>query len=239
MSSLILIPGLACDAEIFDDLRAALPARPAGLAVHTTDVGQRADSLPEMARLLLAECPGPLVLAGHSMGAMVAMHAALQAPERVRALALLATTAQADPPEMVALRTEACARFAAGEIDAVLQANVPFAFHPANVGDEALVQRYMAIVQRAGAARLIRQNQAVMIRPDLRPRLRAIGCPVLVVCGVGDGLTPPEHSHEIVAALPRAEAAVLPWCGHMLTLEQPAVVARLLGDWLARLPRPA
>jgi pimeloyl-ACP methyl ester carboxylesterase len=190
-----------------------------------------------MAAALLAELPGPLVLVGHSMGGMVAQHAVRRARERIVGLALLATTARPDTPELVQLRTEACALFAAGRIDEVLRANVAFAFHPEHAADPARVARYFAIVQRAGAAQLIAQNHAVMARDDARGHLAAIDtrrCPLLVLCGEADLLTPPEVSREIAQAVPGAELHVLPGCGHMLTLEQPEAVAQHLAAWLAR-----
>jgi hypothetical protein len=54
-------------------------------------------------------------------------------------------------------------------MDEVLRANVLFAFHPAHAADAALVDGYLELVRRAGAGALIRQNRAVMARPDLRP----------------------------------------------------------------------
>jgi len=244
--TLVFLPGLANDAEVWADVRAELRriAPPALVplldAALVVDVHTRCPTLPAMAEALLAETAeraGPLVLVGHSMGGMVAQHVVRQAPARVAALALLATSARADTPELVKLRTEACALFAAGRADEVLRANVPFAFHPERASDAALVERYFAIVQRAGAAQLIAQNRAVMARKDIRPHLGAIDtrrCPTLVLCGEADLLTPPEVSREIAEAVRGAEFELLPGCGHMLTLEQPAAVARRLAAWLAR-----
>ena len=99
---------------------------------------------------------------------------------------------------------------------------------------------YFDMVRRAGAVQLIRQNRAIMARPDSRPLLRRLQCPVLVVCGDADALTPPECSREVAAAVPQAELQVLPACGHLLTWEQPEAVNALLLAWLARLePGPA
>jgi len=241
---LVFLPGLANDGEVWADVRAALAsgsmdaaaAPPAlrSLLQHglVSDVHAHHPTLPRMAAALLDQVDGPLVLVGHSMGGMVAQHVVRQAPGRVVALALLSTSARPDTPEQIRLRTEACEHFAAGRVDEVLRANVPFAFHRAHANDAALVARYFAIVRRAGAAALVAQNRAVMARDDNRPHLGAIHCPTLVLCGEADGLTPPDLSHEITRAVPGARCEVLPRCGHMVTLEQPEAVARALARWL-------
>lgn len=232
--SLVLLPGLACDAELWAGLLPALASRH---RVFVSDVHTRFDTLPAMAAALLDELPpGQHLLAGCSMGGMVALHATLQAPERIAALALLGTSARADTPELVALRRQACVLFEQGRVAEVLQANVALAFHPRNAADAAQVQAYLALVERAGAAQLVRQNQAVLARPDLRPRLAAITCPTLVLVGEADMLTPPEHAREIAAAIPSAVLDTVAGAGHMLTLEQPAAVARRLLAWMAALP---
>jgi pimeloyl-ACP methyl ester carboxylesterase len=233
MQSVILLPGLACDAGLW---RAQLPALATRHRVHVSDVQQRCDSLPAMAAQLLRELPvGRHVLVGASMGGMVAMHAALQAPERVAALGLLGTSARADTPELVRLRSDACAMFAQGRMDEVLRANVLFAFHPANAADTVLVDGYLDLIRRAGAAQLIRQNQAVMARPDLRNALHRIRCPTLVAVGDADQLTTPDQAREIADAIAGARLERVTGAGHMLTLEQPDRVNALLLGWLATL----
>jgi pimeloyl-ACP methyl ester carboxylesterase len=229
--SLILLPGLASDEALFADLPQRLAAAGfAPAAVSRVHFGH--DTLPAMADALLAAHPGPLVLAGTSMGGMVAMHAALRQPERIRGLALLGTSARADTPELLELRSDAVALFEQERIDEVVRPNVLFAFHTANQRDEALVEAYLAMMWRAGGTALARQNRAVMAREDLRAQLPRIACPTVVACGEADLLTPPEHSREIAAAVPGATLHLLPGAGHLLTMEKPAAVAALLADWL-------
>jgi len=228
---LILLPGMACDAALWRHQQADLAAAAPGRLV-VADVHGRADSLPAMAALLLAEQAGPLLLAGCSLGGMLAMEVARQAPQRVRGLALLGTTARPDTPELVALRTSAIAEFEAGRAEPLLRANALFAFHAAH--QARLVNDYVAMVLRAGTPALVRQNRAVMARADLRPTLGAITCPTLVVGGADDLLTVPDCSREIAAAIPGAQLQLLPECGHMLTWEQPPAVTALLLAWLAR-----
>lgn len=235
MHSVILLPGLASDATIWRD---QLPVLASRHRVHVSDVHFRFDSLPAMAAALLAECAGPLVLVGASMGGMVALEAARQAPGRVHAIATLGSSARPDTPELLRLRSDAIVLFEQGRMDDVLQANIRFAFHPAHAKRRDLIETYLGFVRAAGAAQLVRQNRAVMARADLRPALPAMRCPLLVACGEADLLTPPEHSREIAALVPRARLEIVPGAGHMLTMEQPARVNALLLGWLDGLPQP-
>jgi pimeloyl-ACP methyl ester carboxylesterase len=230
--TVLLLPGLACDAELFADQQPVLAAQH---RVHISDVHTRALTLPAMATLLWAEQPGAHVLVGASMGGMLALEMWRQAPERVRGIALLGSTARPDTPELITLRTQACGLFACGRMDELLAANVLFAFHPKRAADKPLVQRYLAMMRRAGAAQLIAQNQAVMARADSRPLLPDIRCPLLLACGEADGLTPPELAREMAALAPAAHVHIVPGAGHMLTMEQPELVNALLLDWLASL----
>jgi pimeloyl-ACP methyl ester carboxylesterase len=90
-------------------------------------------------------------------------------------------------------------------------------------------------VLEARARQLIRQNRAVIARPDARVHIGALRCPVLVACGDSDKLTPPECSREIAELLPLAELVMVERCGHMLTMERPQVVNDHLRRWIGSL----
>ncbi len=169
------------------------------------------------------------------MGGMLAMEVVRQAPQRIKALALLGTNARPETEAMRALRAAAIELFAQGRTEEVLRANLPLAFHPSRADDAALLQSYLDFVLHAGAAQLIRQNRALMERPDARLHLGAVSCPTLVMCGDADQLTPPECSREIAQLIKGSELVLLPQCGHMLTMERPAEVNAVLLAWLARL----
>lgn len=226
MAELVFLPGLAADASMWNAQHAAWPDAP------VTDVHFRADTLPAMAAALLAEHPGELLLCGASMGGMLAFECVRQAPQRVRGLALLGTSARPDTPEIAALRASAFAMIEDGRYDEMITMNVPFSFHADRLGERALTSAYVEMLRRAGAAQLVRQNIAVAARPDSRPLLPGIDCPTLVMCGDADLVTPLEHSREIAAAIPGAELVVVERCGHMLTMERPAEVNAALQRWL-------
>lgn len=230
MPTVILIPGLAADDVMWAAQRAALAP---SFDVRIADVHFRAESLPAMAALLLAENPGPLVLCGASMGGIVALEAVAQAPRRVHGLALLGTTARPDTPEIAALRAAAFALIEDGRFEEMISGNVPASFHPDRLRDAALVDTYLAMLRRAGAAELVRQNLAIAARADRRGLLPAIRCRTLVLCGDTDMVTTVEASCEIAQGVPGAELGLVERCGHMLTIERPREVSDALLRWLA------
>lgn len=229
---LVLIPGLAGDKTMWEQqIDGLAPWQPL-----VTDVHMRHPDIPSMAAALLAEVPGLLRLCGASMGGMIAMEAARQAPQRVTALALLGTSARPETESMRELRGAAVELFEQGRLADVIEPNVRFAFHARHADDPLLVGRYLDFVYRAGAGQLARQNRAVMDRPDARTHLPRLRCPVLVMCGEDDQLTPPECSREICALVPGARLRLLPDCGHMLTMERPKAVNAALREWLGPPP---
>lgn len=229
---LVLLPGLAGNETMWASQYAEL----ARWKPIVTDVHMRGhETIEAMAADLLASHGGELVLCGASMGGMIAMEAARQAPARVVGLALLGTTARPETAEMRHLRETAIELFGQGRAMEVIEANVAFAFHPDQARDAVLVRSYLDFVDEAGTAQLISQNVAVMSRPDARAHLSSLRCPTLVMCGDSDQLTPPECSAEIAHLVPGAELATVARCGHMLTMEQPTVVNAILRAWLERL----
>jgi pimeloyl-ACP methyl ester carboxylesterase len=88
------------------------------------------------------------------------------------------------------------------------------------------------MADETGPEAFVRQQQAIIGRPDSRPGLGAIACPTLVLVGDGDELTPPALSAEIAAGIPGARLVEVAGSGHLSTLDQPEQVTRALVEWL-------
>jgi pimeloyl-ACP methyl ester carboxylesterase len=96
-----------------------------------------------------------------------------------------------------------------------------------------LVELIKDMAKNIGKDAFLRQQKAIMQRPDSRDTLRKIRCPTLVLCGEHDLLTPRDRHEEIAAAIRGSTLVVLPGCGHLSTLEKPLEVNRALSAWLS------
>lgn len=226
--TLVLIPGLACTARLFDAQIAALSgSRNVVVADHTQD-----DSIPAIAARLLKDAPERFALAGLSMGGYVAMEVMRQAPERVARLALLDTSARPDTPEASRDREQLIVLAQAGrfeEIDAKLW---PRLVHPDHRNDQDLRATVFGMLRETGAEAFGRQQRAIMNRADSRPLLPGIEIPTLVLVGEGDAITPPEIAREMADMIEWASLAIVPRAGHLSSLEQPERVAHAMRMWL-------
>ena len=81
-----------------------------------------------------------------------------------------------------------------------------------------------------GVEGFVRQQQAIIDRPDQSDRLSTIRVPVTVVAGEVDAIIPPERAREMAAAIPGARLEMLPATGHMVTMERPDRTSEILGS---------
>ncbi|WP_312597317.1 alpha/beta fold hydrolase [Brevundimonas sp.] len=229
MTPLVLIPGLACTAEMFAPQIAALsPRRPVSAASTL-----KGDGMAQMAAAILREAPPRFALGGASMGGYIAFEVLRQAPERVERLALISTTARPDAPEQTVQRQNLIDRVEAGELETLLLEVSPRLVHPLHKDDRALIDTQVRMGLEIGADGFVRQQKASIARVDSRPDLPGIRIPTLVLVGDRDPLTPPIRSREMADVLSDAHLVIVPECGHASTLEQPQAVNAALEEWLS------
>jgi pimeloyl-ACP methyl ester carboxylesterase len=223
---IVLVPGLNCSARLYaEQIPALWRFGPVFVADHTRD-----DTISAIARRILAAAPPRFALAGLSMGGYISFEIVRQAAERVAKLALLDTGARAESPEQTQMRRPRIELARAGHVAEVSDSLFPILVHPNRHNDEVLKRLMRTRAEEVGAEAFLRQQQAIMARPDSRPGL--FTCPTLVLVGDGDAATPPALSQEIAGAIPAARLVVVPDCGHMSTLERPQAVAEALADWM-------
>ncbi len=227
---LVLLSGMLGDASLWDGVAAQLgdlvlpcPAR--------TDLD---DSVVEMASSVLAEAPSRFALAGHSLGAIVALEIMRQAPERVSRLILVSASARAP----VEAQQRAWARWRQraldGEFDQVAAELALATLGPSGRDRPAVVDANLRMAHTVGVAGFLRQLSAQSTRPDRRADLAAITVPVLVVSGELDEICPPARQRELLEYCPGAELFSIEGGGHMLPLDSAHALAEHLRRWLGR-----
>ncbi len=176
----------------------------------------------------------PVVYVGLSMGGYIAWEMLRRHRERLRAVVLCDTKAQADTPEAARGRrqmAQAILRQGMAPLDAAMReklwADRSATRHEEDV--EAVHQVIRNTDPRGAAAALLGMAQ----RSDATELLPAIQLPALVVCGQHDMLSPPEQMEQMARAIPGARFALVPEAGHMAPLENPREVNAHLGRFLA------
>ena len=227
MLPLIFIPGLLCDERLWRDQSNALSdiAR-----CMTADVTSDND-LGAMAARLLRDAPPKFNLIALSMGGYVAFELLRQAPDRVNALALFDTSAAPDSPGRSAEREAALASLQAGRFVGVTRHMLPRLIDKRHLSGNVGLE-LQAMAERVGKSAFVRQQSAILNRPDSRPLLGLITIPTLVGVGDSDVLTPPSESVTIFQALPRPSFHLFHRCGHLPAIEQPENCTEVLRRWL-------
>jgi pimeloyl-ACP methyl ester carboxylesterase len=226
--NLVLLPGLLNDASLFEQQADAL-ADVAGITIADLT---GADTIAQLAADTLAAAPeGQFVLVGLSMGGYVALEIMRQAPERVRALVLMSTSAQPETRDATAAR-EKLIKLADTDFQAVIETLLTRMAHPDHARKPEVSGMFQSSANGLGKAVFVRQERAIIGRIDSRPVLARIKCPTLVICGREDVITPPAVHEELVAAIPGAKLEIIENCGHLSPLEQPMQVTEILRNWL-------
>ncbi|MCB9689476.1 MAG: alpha/beta fold hydrolase [Alphaproteobacteria bacterium] len=158
------------------------------------------------------------VLAGESMGGVVAALAAERHPDRFEGLVLVSTPPFVDEASTAALVVGSRADHPR-TVDAFVRRCLP------EPDSEHLVRWGRHLLGRAdpeAAARLLECLHGV------RPRLDRLALPTLVIHGELDAIVPVAAATFVATAIPGARLEVLPRIGHVPTITAPDTVARLI-----------
>src|SRR4051794_36721142 len=136
-----------------------------------------------MAEAILADAPPTFALCGHSMGGYLCFELLRRAPERVRALALVNTSARPDTPEQRQARLDASHLAQRGRFVGVSRRFFPRLVAERARDDAGLLATVQAMATEVGAQGFVTQQHLILSRPDSRPDLGQIACPTLVVSG--------------------------------------------------------
>ncbi|MFQ3566068.1 MAG: alpha/beta hydrolase [Aggregatilineales bacterium] len=163
-----------------------------------------------------------VIAIGHSLGGAIALQMALEMPERVAGLILIATGAK------LSVRADLLDALHSDPVNAAAALNeMMFG------GKTAPELKAANLALLRAAARVLHGDFWAAHMFDVRERLSAIDAPTLVIVGGEDVMTPPAYSQYLQTRLPNAALLQFAGAGHNVHLEQPDAVGAALRSWLA------
>ena len=236
-SPILLLHGVGLRAEVWEPQMAALAASHRVIAADLPGHGESnllpgTPALPDYvawaAQLIEGLGLGPVAVAGHSMGALIALGLAVERPDLVSRAALICPVYRRSPEARTAVLTRAEEiSVGRGGIDGPLSRWF---------GDETsrlrvLVAGWLRSVPQAGYAaayRAFATGDAVYA-----DGLAGINRPLLVLTADGDTNSNAAMAREMAALVPQGRAVVLAGHRHMVPLTAPDAVNAALMDWLS------
>lgn len=167
---------------------------------------------------------------GLSIGAMVGMWLGAHAPQRIDRLVLMCTAAHLPPASAWAERAQAV--LSAATTEPVADSVVDRWLTPAYAAEHPEVRAWLRGMLVAQPPDGYAACCGAIERMDLRGDLPRITAPTLVVSGADDPASAPQHQRLIADAIPGARLEVVADAAHLASVQQSAVVNRLLGGHL-------
>jgi len=205
---------------------------------EVTESGYDMDTLAEDASALIEQLAlAPVHFVGLSMGGFVGMRVAARRPELVRSLVLMETAGDAEPwrnvPKYAAMSF--LARFVGIRpfVPAVMKIMFGRTFRSDRDRARAALRASLAAELRANDLTGMRRalHGVISRKPIDAAELARIRVPVLVVSGEEDVAVVPARSMRLAAQIPGAKFVRLPRAGHTSSMEEPAAVNRILGEF--------
>lgn len=243
--ALLLIPGFACDLAVWAVVARKLAAyfrvmlldhRGTGGSASFDGAYGMAEMMGDAVAVLDALGAPKAHVAGHSMGGQIAQLLALDHPDRVASLTLMASCARPPALNQAVIRSW-------GElprqVDAATAARLtlPWIYTNEFYARPGMIDNVIELMvanPRPPTAHAVLQQSHAICTFDSSARLGCIRCPTLVVTGRADLLFPLECSEELANGIPGATLKVLPNAGHGMLVEAPRLVASAMLSFLQK-----
>lgn len=176
---------------------------------------------------------GQAMIGGLSMGGYVALAFYRQFSERVKALVLADTRAQADTDEGKQVRAAQVKTILSEGMSPIVDAMLPKLLHPETVSKRPeIVKRLREMMQRTRPEGAAAALEAMASRDDQTAMLSQITVPTLIVVGKEDPITPVQDSEKMYQAIGGARLVVFENASHVSNLERPQEFNHALREFL-------
>lgn len=199
----------------------------------TTLMSQMASDVRELMKALSID---KAVLVGLSMGGYVALSFYRYFPEAVRALVLADTRATADAEQARANRLLSAEKALREGSAAIADETTPKLLGDTTIETNADLVKLVHAIQAANSpAGIAAAQRGMAARPDSTELLSQINCPVLVIVGSEDKLTPVAEAEVIHNGISNSQLRVIENSGHLSNMETPKEFNKALAEFLESL----
>ncbi|SBS25223.1 Proline iminopeptidase [Marinomonas aquimarina] len=229
-TKLVCLTGLLCDRLVWQGVAEQL--KPLADVEIISFAGF--DDLTAMAQSVLQQVEGKFALAGHSMGARVALEVYRLAPERVTHLALMNTGVHPKSEKEIPGRMRLI-QLAQERGTHVLASDwLRPMMSPQGLRNAPLMAKLEQMVSAYSVAQFEGQIRALLNRPDAQSILPTIQVPTLLLSGSEDTWSPVAQHQVMQDKIANSELVVVEGVGHMAPVEAPDKVADAMTIWLAK-----
>ena len=222
----VFLPGTLCDERVFDPRVSALEAAGEVCWVLPLRVGT---TVSACATWVLEQAPAHFNLVGFSQGAVVAFEIMRQAPERVQRLVLIAANPASSTETQYATWQRWREYVAQGRFEDVVPDLCQGLYYQ---HQDAFCDVLLAMARTLGETVFLQQLSMLASRIDSSASLTNIQCPVQLIVGQHDRITPVRVHEQMLERLPHATLNKITFSGHYVSLEQPGKVNQILHMFL-------
>lgn len=227
-TNLVFLPGLLSDDQVWRHQVEMLKQSYQVQVIPLTEFS----STTKMVEHVLQVAPKEFVLFGHSLGGWVALELVKTAPERVRGLGLLNTTARPETIENKIWHERLIQKVNEVGFENLMSTLLPIYLTPVDLGDPKLHDELLQMFLRIGKEAFVRQQTASINRPDFINELNNIKCPTLIVHACSDVIMSNEMQEEMLSRIANARMELVRECGHYSMLEKPQDISKIIKSWL-------
>jgi pimeloyl-ACP methyl ester carboxylesterase len=221
------IPGTQCDERLWQWLWPELH----GLDCRHLAI-PAAVSVAETVELLAAQLPAePVRLVGFSLGGYLAAALTVALPRRVERLLVCANSASALPNSEIVQRAQLLNAINTFGYRGMSDHKIAQMVAPENLHNSEISDCLKAMDKSLGVEHLTRQLSATSARCDLLNDLAALTKPMVYCYGDQDHLVNAEWLASLQQRNHCVRTTQVPHSGHMLPLEQPKVLAKIILAW--------
>lgn len=222
---IVLIPGYMLDEMLWHEFETYLPSNV--IVYHAALAGGR--TISDIAQHMSTYLPDQFTLIGFSLGGYIARQFATDFPDRVESLVLIASSLREDTPSQAESKRKSLQSSSPKTFKGLSNPAVARSLHASNASDLDMISNIQQMGCRLGFAAFM--NQTTLPRQGIPAA--TLCCPTLVIASADDNIRSMEEAEELAEVIPFASLRIISGSGHMLPLEQPQELARVITAWLA------